>query len=59
MSAVVTVPAEAADGILAALDDEQRELLAKLAALRSEERPQAMMGANHKGVFGKIKDAFK
>ncbi len=43
----------------ARLDDEQRELLSQLAKLRGEERPEALMGVNHKGVFGKIKDAFK
>ncbi|MCW2829506.1 MAG: molecular chaperone DnaJ [Aeromicrobium sp.] len=41
------------------LDDEQRELLAKLAALRDEERPASMSAHHQKGVFGKIKDAFK
>jgi len=41
------------------VDDEQRALLEQLAKLRDEERPEAMMAANHKGVFGKIKDAFK
>ena len=34
-------------------------LLEQLAKLRDEERPEALMGSNHKGVFGKIKDAFK
>jgi molecular chaperone DnaJ len=43
----------------ARLDDEQRELLAQLAALRDEQRPGALVGSDHKGVFGKIKDAFK
>lgn len=41
------------------MDDEQRALLAQLAKLRDEEKPEALMGVNHKGVFGKIKDAFK
>jgi molecular chaperone DnaJ len=41
------------------MDEEQRELLEQLATLRDEERPEALMGNNHKGVFGKIKDAFK
>jgi len=41
------------------VDDQQRALLEQLAKLRGEERPEALMGANHKGVFGKIKDAFK
>jgi len=41
------------------VDEQQRVLLEQLAKLREEERPEALMGANHKGVFGKIKDAFK
>lgn len=41
------------------IDDQQKALLEQLAKLRDEERPEALMGANHKGVFGKIKDAFK
>ncbi len=41
------------------IDDQQRALLEQLAALRDEERPEALMAPNHKGVFGKIKDAFK
>ncbi|MBC7632592.1 molecular chaperone DnaJ [Aeromicrobium sp.] len=41
------------------IDDEQRALLEQLAKLRDEERPEAMLGANHRGVFGKIKGAFK
>jgi len=41
------------------IDDRQRELLEQLAALRDEERPEALMAGHHKGVFGKIKDAFK
>jgi molecular chaperone DnaJ len=41
------------------LDDEQRALLEQLAQLRDEEHEEALMGTNHKGVFGKIKDAFK
>ena len=41
------------------LDDEQRDLLQKLAALRDEERPEARLGASHKTVFGRIKDAFR
>ncbi len=43
----------------ARLDDEQRDLLVQLARLRDEERPEALIANNHKGVFGKIKDAFK
>jgi molecular chaperone DnaJ len=41
------------------LDDEQRDLLQKLAELRDEERPEARLGASHKTVFGRIKDAFR
>jgi molecular chaperone DnaJ len=41
------------------IDDEQRALLEQLARLREEERPEALMGTHHKGVFHKIKDAFK
>jgi molecular chaperone DnaJ len=40
------------------LDDQQRELLAQLAALRGEERVDAEPEQS-KGVFGKIKEAFK
>ena len=43
----------------ARMDEEQRALVAQLAKLRDEERPEALMGVNSKGVFGKIKDAFK
>ena len=43
------------------LDDEQRELLKKLAAVRGEEQPEAKVGESHRGgsVFGRIKDAFR
>jgi molecular chaperone DnaJ len=41
------------------MDAEQRALLEQLATLRDEERPEALIGSTHKGVFGKIKDAFK
>ncbi|QGG40885.1 molecular chaperone DnaJ [Aeromicrobium yanjiei] len=41
------------------IDDQQRALLEELAQLRDEERPETLMATNHKGVFGKIKDAFK
>lgn len=41
------------------LDEQQRDLLAQLARLRDEEHPEPLIDANHKGVFGKIKDAFK
>jgi molecular chaperone DnaJ len=43
----------------ARLDGEQKALLEQLAKLRGEERPEALMDGHHKGVFGKIKDAFK
>lgn len=43
----------------AKLSEAQRDLLAQLAALRDEENPEAQFGTNHKGVFGRIKDAFK
>ena len=43
----------------ARLDEQQRDLLVQLAKLRDEERPEALIANNHKGVFGKIKDAFK
>ena len=42
------------------LDEEQREVLSRLAALRDEERPHAEIGQTHRGgVFGRIKDAFR
>jgi molecular chaperone DnaJ len=41
------------------LDDDQRDLLQQLAVLRAEERPEARLGASHKSVFGRIKDAFR
>jgi molecular chaperone DnaJ len=41
-----------------ALDDEQRELLAKLAALRGEEKPAGTLHEDNGGLFGKLKDAF-
>lgn len=41
------------------LDTEQTELLEKLAALRGEERPQAVLDPQHQSVFGKIKNAFR
>jgi molecular chaperone DnaJ len=41
------------------LDDDQRDLLQQLAVLRHEERPEARLGASHKSVFGRIKDAFR
>ena len=41
------------------LSGEQRELLTKLQALRDEDKNDALFSSNHKGVFGRIKDAFK
>ncbi|KSW29742.1 molecular chaperone DnaJ [Cellulomonas sp. B6] len=37
-------------------DDEQAELLRRLAALRGEERPEARLAAAHPGVFSKLRD---
>ncbi|MCK5892473.1 MAG: molecular chaperone DnaJ [Aeromicrobium sp.] len=51
----VTVVVETPDK----LDDEQRELLQRLATLRGEERPEARLGATHRSVFGRIKSAFR
>ena len=39
-----------------AMDDEQAELLRKLAALRGEERPEARLSASSSGVFSKLRD---
>jgi len=41
------------------LEPEQRALLEQLARLRGEEHPEAVLDAQHKSVFGKIKDAFR
>ncbi len=41
------------------LDDDQRDLLEKLAAARDEEHPEAVVGHSSRGVFGRIRDAFK
>lgn len=41
------------------LDDAQRELLTQLAAARGEERVDAEFAAPHRGVFGRIRDAFR
>jgi molecular chaperone DnaJ len=38
------------------LDDEQSELLRKLAALRDEERPEARLAATNPGMFSKLRD---
>jgi molecular chaperone DnaJ len=41
------------------LDDQQRELLVKLAGLRGEEKPSAAFDSTASGgLFGKLKDAF-
>ena len=39
-----------------AMDDEQAELLRRLAALRGEERPEARLAASNTGVFAKLRD---
>lgn len=39
-----------------ALDDEQSELLRRLATLRGEERPEARLAAVNPGVFSKLRD---
>ena len=41
---------------LADLDDEQAELLRRLAALRGEERPEAKVASAHPSVFSRLKD---
>jgi molecular chaperone DnaJ len=38
------------------LDDEQTELLQRLATLRDEERPEARLSAASQGVFAKLRD---
>ena len=40
------------------LDDAQSGLLRQLAEARGEERPQGQVQAAHKGVFGRLRDAF-
>lgn len=40
------------------LDDEQRELLRRIAELRDETRPEVSVDRAHKGMFDRIKDAF-
>lgn len=40
------------------LDEAQREALRLLAELRSEERPEVTVQKQHRGVFGRLKDAF-
>ncbi|MCW2866373.1 MAG: dnaJ 3 [Marmoricola sp.] len=41
------------------LDARQEELLRELAALRHEESPDGTIQTPHKGVFGRLRDAFK
>ena len=41
------------------LDDAQRELLTQLAVERGEERVEGEFAASHRGVFGRIRDAFR
>jgi molecular chaperone DnaJ len=38
------------------LDEEQTELLSRLATLRDEERPEARLTAASQGVFAKLRD---
>lgn len=40
------------------LDDEQRDLLRRLAELRDETAPEVSMQRQNKGVFGRLRDAF-
>ena len=40
------------------LDARQEELLRELAAIRGEESPDGSVRAPHKGMFGKLRDAF-
>jgi molecular chaperone DnaJ len=40
------------------LDPRQEELLRELAAIRGEEAPDGRVGAAHKSVFGRLRDAF-
>lgn len=41
------------------LDDRQSELLRELAKLRREESPDGRINQPHKGMFGRLRDAFK
>ena len=41
------------------LTEEQRDLLQQFAALRGEERPEGRLAPANKGLFGKLRDAFK
>jgi molecular chaperone DnaJ len=40
------------------LDGHQEDLLRQLASARREENPGGNMSSAHKGVFGRLKDAF-
>jgi molecular chaperone DnaJ len=40
------------------LDARQEELLSELAQIRDEERPVGNFSPQHKGVFGRLRDAF-
>ena len=40
------------------LDPRQEELLRELAAIRGEEAPTGQVRASHKGMFGRLRDAF-
>jgi molecular chaperone DnaJ len=42
----------------ARLDDRQQDLLRELAKLRHEESPDGKIQTPHKGVFGRLRDAF-
>ncbi len=41
------------------LDERQQELLRELAVLRNEESPDGLVQPAHKGLFGRVRDAFK
>ena len=41
------------------LDERQEELLRELASLRGEESPAGRLQPAHKGLFGRVRDAFK
>ena len=41
------------------LTEEQQDLLRQFAALRGEERPEGRLTPANKGLFGKLRDAFK
>lgn len=51
---VVTVAVETPTKV----DGRQEELLRELAALRGEEAPDGNLSSGHKGVFGRLRDAF-